>query len=414
MSLTSPNGHRLQRLEGTPGDIHQRGKYLVELGDQMETTATALKRISEGTTQIADSVDALREQAGEWDGELSSAATRYSMTGEVLKTYSSALLTAQMALHPLIDDIETAHSNLQTAQSTQSDATRALDRLNNPLPWEDDPTPTELSRARTTASTASGSVQSAQISLNGLWDSWDTAFGTWEGEYEDAVGGVQQAMDEAGNNDGAWEILDTLIEWAGWVVVALAVVALFVTGPLAILITVIAVAVSAAILIAEIVKMANGRGDWMSLGLAAFGLLTFGMGGAISRLIGKGAPSVNALIRGGRGAVRASVRSTFPPFRFRTPFANIGNWWRTRSIVRGGMERLPILVNPINGLRYGPGYARLNSFNNMVSRNFSNYPGAMNWVSNVGRAAMPGAGQQAVNVGMWTVVTGVGVYGNVR
>lgn len=414
MSLTSPEkGHRLQQLDGVPADIESRGLYLVRLGGSMERTADKLKLISEGETQIADSVDKLRETAGAYEGDLRSAGTRYKMTGEVLRDYATALETAKNTMDPLVDDIQQAHDSHQAALAQRDEARSALNGLDNRWPWEDEPTEAERTAASSAAREANGDVTSAGTALSGLWTTYDTAFDKWETAYDDAVTGIQTAIDTADNNDGGWELLDSLIEIAGWVVVGLAVVALFVTGPLAVLITVIAVAVSAAILIAEIVKMQNGRGDWMSLGLAAFGLISFGLGGAISKLLSKGAPSVRALISGGRGTVYQSIRRTLPAFRLRTPFANIGNWWRARSAMRAGTQ-LPTFVAPWNGLRYGPGYARLNSFNNMVSNNFGHFPDVANWVNNVGRANLPGVAQQAVNTGMWTTVTGLGVYGNVR
>ena len=61
MTLRSPENNLLRRLEGTPGDVRRYGQDLVDAGAVMRRTATQLKRISEGTRQIAESVDAVRE-----------------------------------------------------------------------------------------------------------------------------------------------------------------------------------------------------------------------------------------------------------------------------------------------------------------------------------------------------------------
>ena len=117
MTLRSPENHLLRRLEGNPGDVRRYGQDLVDAGAVMRRTATQLKRISEGTRQIAESVDAVREVAGETYPDLEKAATRYERTGAVLKTYAVALDTAQTAIHPLIPQIEDAHRDLATARS---------------------------------------------------------------------------------------------------------------------------------------------------------------------------------------------------------------------------------------------------------------------------------------------------------
>lgn len=400
MSITSPKGYEVRRLEGRPGDIRTRGEYLVGVGDSMETTAAMLTKIADGDAQIADSVDKIRKIAGEIDGDLRKAGIRYSGTGEALKTYAAGLTTAQNAIHPIIDDIESAHAAVQTAQGNLADAKSDLKGLENPGLFDEEPTDQQLASAGADVGNANSALTTAKNHLDDLWTTFETAFEAWEKDYDEAVEGVQQAMDSADNNDGGWEILDNVLDIAGWVVIGLGVLALIITGPLGILITVLAIALSAAILVGQIVKVANGRGSWTDVAVAAIGLLSFGAGGLITKLAGKGGPAVATLMRSGRGAVYQSVRATLPRFSMLHPFRSLGAWWTARGITRAG-TRIPLFQNPLNAIRFGDEYGQYATFLNRVQQNFGHHPGVASWLTNPGRVNLPGRGYQAAFAGAW-------------
>lgn len=411
MTLTSPGGHELRHLEGRPEDIHTRGAYLVEVGESMKTTATMLTKISQGTAQIAESVDKIREIAGDIDQDLRAAGVRYEMTGDTLKTYATALSAAQNVIDPIIDDIEQAHADLEAARDARDDAEGELNGLNRVWVWEEEPTEAELTAARGELSSARTAVTGKETALNELWTTFDQAFGEWETAYEEAVKGVQSAMDTADNNDGGWEILDNVLDVAGWVVIGLGLLALVITGPIGLVITALAVALSAAILVAQIVKVANGRGSWTDVAVAAIGLLTFGAGGALTRLAGKGAPAVSTLISSGRGVVYQSVRATLPRFSLLHPFRSIGAWWTARSITNAG-TKIPLLQNPLNAIRFGDEFGQYATFLGRVEKNFSHFPAVTQWLTNTGRAALPGSGYQVGFTGLWGGGLGIDLSNN--
>jgi hypothetical protein len=390
MTLRSPENHLLRRLEGTPGDVRRYGQDLVDAGAVMRRTATQLKRISEGTRQIAESVDAVREVAGETYPDLEKAATRYERTGGVLKTYAAALDTAQIAIHPLIPQIEEAHEAVRTARSDEADADRLVRDHRHQMPWEDDVSDTQKQEALDAQSTAETRRENAESDLTALWGTFDRKFSTWSDAYDDAVDGIEEAFDAADNND-AWG--EDLLPVLGWIAVGLAVVAIFVTGPIALAIAAIGAVVALVMVAINVLKYAKGRGNWLDLTLSIVGVIPFarplitGARGGIAALRG-----VSATFSAGRGIMRASVRSTFPRFGYTPmsggPFSRLatlgGNAWAgTRNAyyaVRSGMRSSALLGRfsmrdlfvdrPVLNLWRG-GHNSVTSFSNFLMRNGS-------------------------------------------
>ncbi|MFB8145848.1 hypothetical protein ACFC1W_03785 [Microbacterium sp. NPDC056003] len=390
MTLRSPENNLLRRLEGNPGDVRRYGQDLVDAGAVMRRTATQLKRISEGTRQIAESVDAVREVAGETYPDLEKAATRYERTGEVLKTYAVELDTAQTGIHPLIPQIEDAHRDLATARTDEADADRLVRDHRYQMPWEDDVSDSQKQAALDAQTSAETARENAESRLASLWGTFDRKFSTWSDAYDDAVDGIEDAFDAADNND-AWG--EDLLPVLGWIAVGLAVVAIFVTGPIALAIAAIGAVIALVMVAINVLKYAKGRGNWLDLTLSIVGVIPFarplitGARGGIAALRG-----VSATFSAGRGIMRASVRSTFPRFGYAPmsggPFsrlAGLGNnaWAGTRNAyyaVRSGMRSSALLSRfsmrdffidrPVMNLWRG-GHNSVTTFSNFLLRNGS-------------------------------------------
>lgn len=390
MTLRSPENHLLRRLEGSPGDVRRYGQDLVDAGAVMRRTATQLKRISEGTRQIAESVDAVREVAGDTYPDLEKAATRYERTGGVLKTYAAALDTAQIGIHPLIPQIEDAHDALETARSDEADADRLVRDHGTQMPWEDDVSDAQKQEALDAQSSAETRRENAQAHLASLWGTFDRKFSTWSDAYDDAVDGIEDAFDAADNND-AWG--EDLLPVLGWIAVGLAVVAIFVTGPIALAIAAIGAVVALVTVAINLLKYSKGRGNWLDLTLSIVGVIPFarplitGARGGFAALRG-----VSATFSAGRGILRASVRSTFPRFGYVPmsggPFSRLaslgGNAWAgARNAyygVRSGIQSSTLLGRfsmrdffvdrPVMNLWRG-GHNSVTSFSNFLLRNGS-------------------------------------------
>lgn len=312
MALISPQHHVLRRLEGHPDDIQQYGRDLESAASVMTATANQLKKISEGTRDIAIavSVDKIREKAGDTYPDLEKASTRYHDTGAVLITYGSALRTAQNTIHPLIDDIQTAHGDADEARDAERDARRKVRDNGITMPWEDEVSDQQKHADQAALDGAEGATGRAEAHLEQLWGQFDRAFSTWSDAYDDAVDGIEDAFDAADNND-AWG--EDLLPILGWIAVGLAVVALFVTGPIALAIAAIGAVVAAVMLTINLLKFAKGRGNWLDLTMSIVGLIPFArplIQGARAGLAGLRGTS--ALFSAGRGILRTSIRAGLP------------------------------------------------------------------------------------------------------
>ena len=403
MTLTSPKKHyALRVLEGNHDDIGARGTYLVELATTMDKTAKSLTKISEGTTQIADSVDKIREKAGEIDGDLTKAAVRYKLTGETLKTYAAALRTAHQSINPIIDDIETAHNAAENAREEADEAKDKLEGLDTTWPWEDEPTQQDKDKAASASSNAAGAAKAAETHLEGLWEKFETAFGTWSEAYDDAVKGIEKAMDTADNNDGFWENLDTFLDALGWVITGLALLALLLTGPIAALVIALVVVLTLISLIGHIVQVANGRGSVLDIVFDLVGLATFGIGAT-------GAKGLSAMLRGpsfkllmteGRNVVQAGIRANLPSFFGVNRLMNGVAFIQSRLTTIG-----PIFLKPWNTIRMGnPNTAQFSGFVDNIASRYGSLDGVADWVrSPAVQEALPNGLTKVGNSVLWGV-----------
>ncbi|TFC43424.1 hypothetical protein E3T37_04265 [Cryobacterium sp. TMT2-10] len=400
MTLTSPRGHILRILEGSASDVDSRGRNLVALGDTMDSTARALREISEGTTQIAESVDKVRKVAGEINGDLSKAAVRYRMTGETLKGYAAALKAAQDTIHPLIDDIETAHSVAEDRRDTADSASRALSGLDTTWLWETEPTPQDRAQAVSADDAAASSARSADNNLDGLWDTFESAFSVWAEAYDDAVGGIDTAMDTAGNNDTWVEDLTKFLDTISSVLLVLAVVALFLTGPIALFVMALVVVLSVVSLIGHVTLAATGNGSWVDVGLDVFGLVTFGIGAAGAKSVSAvlRGPEMRAVFAGGRDSVQVGLRAAMPTSNWRL----VNRFRDVQAFAGSRLQTIPpFFNNPWNTLRGGSAnVGQYMGFRNNIDETFGHLPEVAEWVRGAGREGVPVLREQVKNVAL--------------
>ena len=398
MTLYSPDKHNpLVALEGTHSDIWTRGDQLVTLGETMERTATSLKKISDGESQISEAVDTLREAAGEVHSDLSKAATRYAETGKVLRTYATALNTGQSSMTPLIEDIEQKHAALQTALTAESTAIR-----NAAFPEESEKDAKETARSDATADR-----KAAEDALDDLWGSYDRHFGTWEDAYDDAVNGVEGAMKAADNND-SWfdDALDMFIEILGWVIVALVIVALFVAAPLAAVLMAIVAVLTLISLLGHIYLMFKGRATLTDIAFDIVGLIPFVKPGLVALRAGGpllGAPGrFTALLNSGAAASAIGIaRSKLTHFMMhgvRGPAAQAAMRQTIDDLLRPGAGHLQTAWSRILGGNATAG--ELLVLNNHIRNTvLGQAPRMTSWLNNpVVQGALPGAGAIGLNV----------------
>ncbi|MDY0908377.1 hypothetical protein [Microbacterium sp. CFBP9034] len=399
--MRSPVGdHELRQLEGNPEDLWTRGDTLVKLGITMAKTATALGDIADSDVCKSKGTDKLAEMADEAADDLAQAAVRYEDTGRVIRTYADALGTAKTWISNNQATVEKAERDYQSARDARESADDDLSSVETVWVWEQEPSRSEVSAAETAASNAATAETNALTHRDDLWGQFDHTFETWETAYEDAVGGIQKAMDSADNNDGFWEGLDNFLEVLGWVIIALTVIALIIGAPLTGLIGGIIFALTLLVVALNALKFFAGKGTLSDLLLSAVGLLPFGIG----KILSKGAPALSAVIQNGRGVVTGVIRGGLPrwnlfrPTTWATPF----QWLRAPSQARGGLPVPGGIVNPFRTMALGD--ARLVQVENFLGTMRTSPWGAAQPVQQFitqTQGAMPALWTQAVNVGVW-------------
>lgn len=408
--MQSPNqGYELRRLAGDADALERRGTHLTELGATMATTAAQLLEIGDSSIHKSKGTDALAETASETAVDLEAAGVRYEETGKVVTTYAAALDTAQTWIHPRIDDIEAAERDYQSALDTLDDRQDDLSGLERVWVWEDDPTEAELASAEGAVGQARTELTAAEEARNALWSEFESTFGTWSDAYDDACGGIEQAMETAGNNDGFWEMLDNLLDVLGVILIVLSVIALIIGAPLAGLLGLIILGLAVLVLAANLLKFAAGRATLSDVAWSAVGLLPFGIGKVLSR----GAPALSTVMRTGRGTVVNSIRGGLPGLRLTTPFRNVSTawtWLRAPANARGALPHPGMFANPLRSIAAGgPEAVQINRF--IGTMRGSSYADDLAGLISTTSGAMPGSLTRVVNIGVWSSFAAIDVGG---
>lgn len=404
MAYNSPTkGYELRRLDGNAADIDKRGRRFITVGETMKETAKALKEISESEELKSKGTDKLAEAAGETHGDLTKAGDRYELSGPVLVTYAAALDTAQTWIHPRIDDIEKAEKAFIAAEDAKHDAESVVSDQGTTWPWEDQPTDAEKSAAATGLSDAKGDYNSAKNDRDDLWSEFETHFETWSDAYDKAVDDLDAAFEKAGNNDNFWDDIGDFVDVLGWVIVGLAIVALFVAGgPL----FWVLIGLSALHLALTLGRYANGNVGLSDVLWSAVGLLSFGVAGGLTKLGSKGAPALAKVVSEGRSVTVAAVKGSLPAVRWFAPWRAVSNPVRVGFAgLRSGSA--PMFVNPINSIRNGFEGAQSLGYLNRLSGYAAKFPNSVGEFVNATRPAVTASrGVQLAQV--WNFIGGTG------
>jgi len=350
MTLQSPiTGESLELIDGDAEDIHRHALELIRSSEAMDRAANRLEDISNGTTDLtSEAITKVRESADEVFPDLRKAAIRYNGTGEALKNYSSALASVQGAfaqctaqggvdtyasLSTLIEDIQEANTTAESKRNLEDDAQGLVNEHDGFLGMGEG-TDEQKEEAAEGLKDAQTARQNAEEELEELWGKFDGRVSYWEDAYDEAVGKIEDAFEAAGNNDGA---LDFFVDVLNVIALVAAVVAIFVTGPLALILGAIALVASIIVLGIEIYKMAVGDGDWSDLAFAAIGLIPFGrVLGKVFSSVGKGSKGFfKALTKTRTSQARGIVRSSVKPAGRRPRMTRVkGNGPRRQQIRR--------------------------------------------------------------------------------
>lgn len=307
-------------------------------------------------------------------------------------------------------DVERAERAYQDALDDKEAADREVAAVGHQWPWEDEPTQAEKDQASSAATTAGNVLQAAEIERDTQWQAFDQTFSVWSDAYDAAVDGVQGAMDAADNGDGFWGFVDDLLTVISVVLIVLTVVALIIGAPFTGLLAGVILGLTLLSLGLTALKWADGRATLTEVGLAALGLLPFGIG----RVLSKGVPALGGVISGGRGIVTGVIRAGLPrvrllhPSTWGTPF----QWLAAPIRSMSNLPRPGVLVNPLKSIvNGGPEVQQIQRFlTTMEGSAWGSNQAVQQFVKVTGQN-LPGTFTQFLNAVNWTGAAGLTGYG---
>lgn len=382
MSSSPFTGNELRQFEGTPDTIAATAEQYKTLGAAMKRTADTLRDIAD--SQISQGTEKLKEDAENLESDLRQAGVRYEGTGTALAPYATALETARLWYTRNHAALEAAETSYTTALADQQEAV-----------WS--PT-TDADQHSEDLRDAANAVNAASEAREELWQAYDSVFAAWEEAFDTAADGVADAMDAADNDDGFWGAIATALEYIGYAIIAIAVVALFVvSSPWSTILLAATLALSAIHLTGTIYLYANGKASLSDVLWSTFGLVTAGIGGLASRSI-----RLATAANGGESLLSASQSASRLPV-----FAS--------GVRTSSMPGLGGFVNPFSTLARGPEWAALNRWGNALA-DWTARSGPRSatiadaWADAVVSAVPRIGGAGVTSVGSWVAGVAGGVY----
>jgi hypothetical protein len=250
--------------------VGQQASHYASTADLIREQTARLRSIGAGDNELVGKyAAALKDKSGQLAGELDKTHKRYEAVGSQLKRYYPALDTALTETWGALQDaLEADH------------AQQAANAMPNPQATGGKPL-TDQQRSQVTSrdnavNAANDQMTAARNRLHRALDDLNTAA-------KDVAGKIHDALDD-GLTDSFWdkfknffvEFVKVVVDIAGYIAIACAIVALFIPG-LDILAT-IALAATITSLIGHTFLAATGNGSWMDVALDVFALATFGMG----------------------------------------------------------------------------------------------------------------------------------------
>lgn len=281
-SPTAGKHYEITTIAGDAYAIEQRGLDIESLGEQMIASADLIAKMKLGAECRGKSLDALKGDIEDVEGDLRKAGERYKPSGTAFVSYGRTLDKVQARVNTLMPDIEKAWTTYQTAAGSFEDDSKL------PPPKEGDPPADDR--------TTQGDVNAAREAWEAKAVEYEHEYDSWWGAYEQARKDIKSANDN-GVHDSWWDDqlpwLDELGKWLSYAGIVLAVLACIVGGPFIL----IGAIVGLAALAVTVWKVSCGRGNGWDIVMAAVGVFPFGKAFALAKGL-KAAPALSTLGRG--------------------------------------------------------------------------------------------------------------------
>lgn len=286
----------IERVEGNPEDIVERGQKIEALGQQMIDTAEILRRIKTEVMgdggQKGKAIDALKETIGDAYKTLDKAGDLYQPVGPVITAYGEALAECKEIINTAASECQTKWNAYTAAGGDKDGPTDPAEIVDfSVLAGAGDGEPTFLQKQRAEAN------EKAAL-LYGQWETvareWEGGYDTWENAFNDAVRDIKGELKDA-IKDSFWSTLADFLEIAALVI---GIAALIIGGPL---MAALALAVGVALLAVTIMAKINGERSGTDIAFAVIGVVPFTKITSLTKLANVGAGSTKTVLKTATG-----------------------------------------------------------------------------------------------------------------
>ena len=297
-----------------PGD-HSRvdliGRQYVGTADSILRAAENLRTALAPNFGESESVDAIREVAGDVADRVSRAEDRYRKVGDAMVVYAAALRGAQDESLIALTNGNTAESNARSANSMANYYQGQVDNPNTP--------PANVASHTDSQTNWQNKADAAERGLATAIGTLQTAIGKRDAAAATAIGSIEKIGNSGDLNDSGWdnivqwvrenkELIDLIVDIVGYIATAVMIVALFIPG-----LNVIAGFIA---LVATIVTLANVA---LQVAAGTMGPVEAILSVALAALTFVGGRAIGSAVKGTQSAARTSVGTSI-----RNSFAGSG------------------------------------------------------------------------------------------
>jgi hypothetical protein len=273
----SPLGLDSDPVPGNPETVSAESRRLGQTAQELRTQITMLQQIASDATLKGQYAGTLRAHAQQLSQDLGKVATRYESTADATDEWSGNLAEAQAASLSALRAAESPYEQLRRLQAPPPPAASASAAAQQQYATDKQQYQQAQSSAQaaltdaqrllgqaTTNRDTTGAAAARKISdasHDSLADSW------WD-QFKQMISGIA-------NN------LKTIATVIGYIATACAILAVILTGPLALVFLLLAGGLLLTELGIHTVLAATGNGSWVDVGLDVAALATLGYGGAL-------------------------------------------------------------------------------------------------------------------------------------
>lgn len=273
----SPLGLDADPVPGNPDVIAAESRRLGQTAQELRGQIALLKQISSDTTLKGQYASTLRAHAQQLSTDLDKVATRYETTAAATSEWSGNLADAQAQSLTALRMAEGPYDQLRKLQAPQPPPasataaekqqytadTQSYQRAQSSAQAGLADAQAVLTRATTHRDTAGAAAASK---INGA--AHDSLADSWWDQFKQEIAAI------AGD-------LKTIATVIGYIATACAILAVILTGPLALVFLLIAGGLLLTELGIHTILAATGNGSWVDVGLDIFALATLGYGGIL-------------------------------------------------------------------------------------------------------------------------------------